>query len=69
MTLENIDKEITIADLMTPNPISIASSAPISTATAIFAQHKFTALPVVDNGVLLGILSAKDVMTYLDRVV
>ena len=69
MTLETIDKEITIAELMTPNPIAITSSAPISTAMTIFAQHKFTALPVVDNGVLIGILSAKDVMTYLNRVV
>ncbi len=69
MTLETIDNEISISELMTPNPIAITSSAPISTAMTIFAQHKFTALPVVDNGVLLGILSLKDVMTYLNRVV
>jgi len=69
MTLEVLDKEINIPELMTPNPVSISSSAPISSAMQIFSLHKFTALPVVDNGVLIGILSLKDVMAYLNRVV
>ena len=69
LTLDVLDQEISITELMTRNPVSISSNAPISSAMKIFAQHKFTALPVVDEGVLLGILSLKDVMTYLNRVV
>jgi CBS domain-containing membrane protein len=65
LTLDLMDEEVSIADLMTSNPVTISSSAPISAATAIFAEHRFAALPVVDNGILVGILSSKDVMTYL----
>ena len=65
LTLDVLDQEISVADLMTSSPVTISSSAPISSATAIFAEHRFAALPVVDNGILVGILSSKDVMTYL----
>ncbi len=68
MTMEDIDREISIRDLMTPNPVTISSDAPISKATKIFSQYRFTALPVVDNGVLIGILSLKDVVAYLNSV-
>ena len=68
MTLDVIDQEIKISDLMTPNPITINSSEPITQAMQLFAKHRFTALPVVDNGLLIGILSSKDVLTYLNRV-
>ena len=68
MNLEAIDKEIQITDLMTPNPITISSTDPISKAAEIFASKKFMALPVVDNGTLLGIVSLKDVVGYLNYV-
>ena len=69
MTAEILDKEINIADIMTPNPVSISSKAPVQDALKIFTQNKFTALPVVDDGTLVGILSLKDVMAYANTVV
>jgi len=66
MTIEAIDAEIKIGDLMTANPVTISSSALVSEAIAIFARYKFTALPVVDNGILVGIVSLKDVAAYVN---
>ena len=68
MTMETIDAEIKITELMTANPITISSSDPISKAAEIFASKRFMALPVVDNGVLLGIVSLKDVVGYLNYI-
>jgi CBS domain-containing protein len=51
---------------MTLNPVTISSTDPISKAAEIFATRKFMALPVVDNGVLVGIVSLKDVVRHLN---
>jgi CBS domain-containing protein len=65
MDFPSIDGAIAIRDIMTPNPLTITSNTTIEQAAKLFARHKFLALPVVDNGTLLGIVSAKDVMKYL----
>lgn len=65
MDLASLDKAILIKEIMTPNPITISSSTTMGEASKIFKEKKFLALPVVDNGTLLGILSVKDLMGYL----
>jgi CBS domain-containing membrane protein len=65
MDFAAIDKAISLSDIMTSNPITITSSETIGNAAKIFADKKFLALPVVDNGVLIGILSVKDVLAYI----
>ena len=65
LDLDVIDAAINLADIMTPNPVTISSSDTIETAAKIFGDAKFLALPVVDNGELVGILSIKDVMSYM----
>lgn len=65
LDLDVIDAAINLADIMTPNPVTITSSDTIETAAKIFGDAKFLALPVVDNGELVGILSIKDVMSYM----
>ena len=65
MDFDAIDKAINLSDIMTKNPVTISSTDTIETAVKIFADKKFMALPVVDNGVLVGILSAKDVIAYI----
>ncbi len=65
MDLDVIDKEINLSDIMTPNPITVSSSDTISSAAKIFAGKKFLAMPVVDNGILVGIVSMKDIIANL----
>ncbi len=54
-----------IERIMTKNPISIAPYTTIKDATEIFIEKGFHALPVLDNGVLVGIVSTTDVLEYL----
>lgn len=68
LNMDIIDREVNITDLMTPNPITISSSDPVSKASEIFATKRFMALPVVDDGVLVGIVSIKDLMSHLTYV-
>ena len=65
MDFDAIDKAINLSEIMTANPITVSSSDTIAAAAKIFATKKFMALPVVDNGVLVGILSVKDVIAYI----
>ena len=64
LNTEEADKAISITDIMTPDPVTIPSTSTIKEAAKIFSEKKFLALPVVDNGELVGILSAKD-LVYL----
>jgi CBS domain-containing protein len=51
------------ADVMTPNPISVAADAPISEAIQLMLTHKFSGLPVVgDSGSLVGIVTEGDLL-------
>ena len=54
---------------MVIDPLTIQSSATLQTALDLMNNHGFSGLPVVDNGRLLGILTARDVRfeTRLDQ--
>lgn len=47
---------------MTPEPITISSTAKIADALVCLAPGKFQALPVVDNGEIVGIITNKDLV-------
>lgn len=58
----------TTADVcMTPNPMTIEASAPAKLAATLLQTYKFGALPVVDNGSLVGIVTTSDILhSYID---
>jgi acetoin utilization protein AcuB len=58
--LENMTAEV----CMTPDPISIRPSAPAYLAAEMLNTYKFGALPVVDNRMLVGIISTSDFLDY-----
>jgi CBS domain-containing protein len=53
------------ADIMTPNPVSLSSDAPIEKAQEILAEGKFQALPISSNGKIVGIVTNKDLVKVL----
>ena len=55
----------TIEQVMTKNVVSISSSASIKEAGEILASKEFHALPVVDDGILVGIITTTDLIKYL----
>jgi len=51
-----------IAEIMTPHIVSCSVGTPTGRAREIMATHRIRHLPVIDNDVVVGILSARDLM-------
>ena len=56
---------LTARDFMTPNPITVSPDAPIGEAARLMVEHKVGALPVVDQGKLVGIITETDFCYWL----
>ena len=65
ITSEELDKAVNIPDLMTKNVVTISPTHTIEQAAKLFAEHKFQAMPVVNNSEIVGILSSKDIMRLI----
>ena len=61
---ELLDKA-TADSIMTPNPLTITPETPIYQAARMLSTYKFGALPVVDDDVLVGILTVSDLLDHL----
>jgi len=55
-------KDTTIGELMTKNPFTVNSDSSIEECMQIMSDKRFRHLPVVDNDVLIGIISIGDVV-------
>lgn len=51
-----------VAEIMTREPLTIASTATIEEAAVLMRQHKIGGLPVVKDGALLAIITESDVL-------
>ncbi|MBP0905449.1 HPP family protein [Mariniflexile gromovii] len=54
----------TIEQVMNKNIVTINTNTSIKEAATILANREFHALPVVDNGVLIGIVTTRDLLNY-----
>lgn len=52
---------LTANELMTPSPLTIRSDAPLREAVALMNEGSNRQLPVVEDGVLVGILTDRDI--------
>lgn len=57
----------TIHELMTPNPITIASGQTVGKAMELMARYDIRRLPVIRDGKLTGIISDRDVRQMAGR--
>jgi len=55
----------TIEQVMAKNVISVPSSASIQEVAEILSQREFHAIPIVDDGKLVGIATTTDLINYL----
>ena len=68
---KQLEKEIqkmtamTVAEAMTPNPVTVGPEASIEEAGTIMVDRNFHTLPVVDEGKLVGIVGKEDVLRTL----
>lgn len=51
---------MTISEWMTANPLSVTSDTPIMEAMHLLRERGFRRLPVVDDGLLVGIVTDRD---------
>ena len=60
---EGRDPQITtLADVMTTNPQTVSPAASFATALGLMHDGRFRNVPVVENGVPIGMVSARDAM-------
>jgi CBS domain-containing protein len=70
-SMKHLEKEIqkitamTVADAMTPNPVTVGPETSIEEAGTIMVDRNFHTLPVVDEGELVGIVGKEDVLRTL----
>ncbi len=60
-----LDHTFTIEQVMKKNPISLTETATVREAAEILARGEFHAVPVVNGGKLVGIVSTTDLIKYL----
>jgi acetoin utilization protein AcuB len=60
--------KLTVAEIMTREPVTISQEATISTVAEIMLEKKFSGLPVVDEqGKLVGIITESDIFRLVVR--
>ena len=68
---EDLEKEMTkiaaikVADAMTPNPTFINPDTTLEDIATMMANEKIYTLPVIDNGILVGVVGKEDVLKTL----
>lgn len=55
---------VSAADIMTKNPLCLDPDDSIGLAADIFLANKFHALPIVEEGTLVGLLTSHDLLAY-----
>ncbi len=53
---------MTVADFMTPHPFTVGLDEPVPVLRKLFADHHCHHLLVIDKGVLVGVVSDRDVL-------
>ncbi|MGH7892856.1 MAG: CBS domain-containing protein [Thermodesulfobacteriota bacterium] len=57
---------LTVASVMTPDPITVTGDASLRDAANLISKNKFNALPVIsDSGELIGVLTTTDILNGL----
>lgn len=61
---QDLYKDITAMDIMTHKPLTIESADTVGLAAGIFRANALHALPVVDDGELVGMVTTHDLLAY-----
>jgi acetoin utilization protein AcuB len=64
LTRESVLDGVRVDDCMTPDPQSVSSSTPLHEVAELLSLNKFGAMPVVDEGKLVGMISYIDFLKH-----
>jgi len=59
---------VSVKDIMTKDVIVISPNTDIEDAAEIMTRHKIKKLPVVSKGILVGIVTASDLIAFEDKL-
>ena len=59
-----IYNELTVKDIMTPNPFTLSPETSINTVAEEFAKGRYRAIPIVENESVVGIISTADLIRF-----
>lgn len=62
---EGPDADLTVADVMTPDPVSVEPSAPLQRVLGRMRDAGVRRMPVVDDGQVAGIVTFDDLVVHL----
>lgn len=62
---DRVLKETPVGHVMTRNPYTVTPSTPLRDAVKLLVDRRFSALPVVESGRLVGIVSGTDMLRTL----
>ena len=62
---EEVIDHTQVAAMMTRDPITVSADAPLQEAVGLMRQYRVSALPVLDNDELVGIISTVDLLDAL----
>ena len=65
---ERVLKTTTVAHFMTREPLTVTSNTRLKAAVKIFLERKVGALPVIDDGHLVGILTDIDILRVVHEM-
>ena len=65
---DELEQEFDMEHIMTSNPVTVSPDTPIGQASQTLVDNKFEALPVIDNGELVGLVTVKDLVDYLAQL-
>ena len=57
----------TVAELMTPDPVTVESTASVHAAARLIAEEDHSRLPVVEHGRFIGLVTRADVLSALTQ--
>jgi CBS domain-containing protein len=65
---EQLQKAVaaTVADLMTPAPLTVKPDDPARAAATLMSRHGFDRVPVEDDGKVVGVVSRHDIIKLLE---
>ena len=58
-------RETPVQRIMTPHPFTVPPDTPVEEVMEVFYKDRFHAIPVMDHGQLVGIVSQHDVFYYI----
>lgn len=70
-SIKGLEKEVrkiaatTVSDAMTANPVSVGPDSTIETVAALMVDHNLHTLPVVEDGLVVGVVGKEDVLRTL----